>query len=400
MVAPSRLTVPARLSVPTRLEPGVLRACLEPAAQAVAAGLLPCAVVGIADSQGVLGLEVLAGPGTPRLRGESIFFLASVTKPIVATALMRLVDAGSVDLDAAVQSYVSAFRGAGKERVTVRHVLTHTAGIADLDPDLLRRQRPSADRMLALVCSSDLRFEPGTRYEYCSASFFLLAEIMARVTGLPFPAALGRLVLDPAGMADTSFDPRYARSRIVTVEGVPLRNFIVRELTLRFLARATLPGGGLFGTAADLLSFGGALLRSFSSSEGFLSGSAATEMTTEQTTGILEISADGATRDPRYALGWGKPRPDGSIPSVVPIMEADLEGDGPVPWVPASPSAFTHGGATGTRLWVDPERDLVFVFLTNLWGASDGPMFDCLARVYRSLGDQRSMGATRARWAR
>ncbi|CAN5720248.1 serine hydrolase domain-containing protein [soil metagenome] len=369
-----------------------MRACLAPAAQAVAAGTLPCSVIGIADSSGVLGIEVLPGPRTPRLHGESIFFLASVTKPIVATAVMRLVDAGAVDLDAPVQSYVPAFKGEGKSRVSVRHVLSHTAGIADLDPDLLRRQRPSAPRMLGLVCTSDLRFEPGTRYEYCSASFFLLAEILARATGLPFPAALRRLVLDPVGMTDISFDPRYARSRIVTVEGVPLRNFIVRELTLRFLARATLPGGGTFGTAADLLAFGRALLRSFGSRDGLLSDDAVTEMTTEQTAGIVEIGPDGARRDPKYALGWGKPRPDGTLPSVVPTVAVDPEGDGPIPWVPASARAFTHGGATGTRIWVDPERDLVFVFLTNLWGASDAPMFDCLAQVYRELPDQRSRG--------
>ncbi|MDQ3406905.1 MAG: beta-lactamase family protein, partial [Chloroflexota bacterium] len=55
--------------------------------------------------------------------------------------------------------------------------------------------------------------------------------------------------------------------------------------------------------------------------------------------------------------------------------------------VPASPRAFTHGGATGTRLWVDPDRDLVFVFLTNLWGASDAAMFESLAGIYGVLDE-------------
>jgi CubicO group peptidase (beta-lactamase class C family) len=259
-------------------------------------------------------------------------------------------------------------------------VLTHTSGIPDQDADVLRRERPTAARMLEIVCEAPLRFEPGSRYEYCSSSFYLLAEAMARQVGRPFPEALRELVLDPAGMVDTSFDPRHGRRRIVPVEGVPLGNRLVRELVLRFLARATLPGGGLWGTASDILRFGRMLLPVVTATgAGLLSQQAVDEMTREQTAGICEISAEGVERDPRYALGWGKAHPEGALPSVVAGT-----GGGPVT-VPASAGTFTHGGATGTRLWVDPDRDLVFVFLTNLWGADDRPMFATLAEVYRAF---------------
>jgi CubicO group peptidase (beta-lactamase class C family) len=101
-------------------------------------------------------------------------------------------------------------------------------------------------------------------------------------------------------------------------------------------------------------------------------------MTREHTSGIPEVQEDGSIREPRYALGWGKPNPDGTIPSVLgtPIASAVR--------VPASPSTFTHGGASGTRLWIDPDRGLVYVFLTNQWSASDEPMFATLAEVYRA----------------
>lgn len=415
-----------------RTDPDRLRACLSPAERAVAEGVIPSAVVTVADSSGTILTEMFPGRSTARLREDSIFFLASLTKPVVATAVMRLVDRDLVDLHAPIHQLVPAFRGPGKELVTAWHVLTHTAGIQDVHPDVLRQQRPSSARLLEMVCQAPLRFKPGSRYEYCSSSYHLLAELLTQCTGRPFPQALHELVMEPAGMVDTSFDPRHDRSRILPVDGVPMRNRFVRELVLRYLARTALPGGGLWGTADDLARFGRALLPTvIADGRGLLSAASVMEMTREQTAGIEEISADGARRDPRYALGWGKPRVDGSAPSVVgglaPALGASASGetpasggqitadggpsasggpvteDGQIPslamaatgggydappasaTVPASPATFTHGGATGTRLWVDPERDLVFVFLTNLWGASDDAMFEALAGIYRVL---------------
>ena len=384
-----------------RADPRRIRACLEPAAEAVRAGVIPSAVVAVADSTGTLSIDIFPGPTTQRLRADSIFFLASLTKPVVATAVMRLVERGLVDLQVPIAQYVPSFQGPSKERVTTWHVLTHTAGVQDIHPDVLRNQRPSSVRLLEMICQAPLRFEPGSRYEYCSASFLLLAELLVRFTGRPFPQALDTLVIDPAGMVDTSFDPRHDRSRILPVDGVPMRNRLIRELVLRYLARAALPGGGLWGTAEDLARFGGSLLPgAVADGRGLLSAASVAEMTREQTEGIQEVSADGTRRDPRYALGWGKPRLDGAAPSVVgglaPALGASAMTDmgtlyesgaalPTMPTVPASARAFTHGGATGTRLWVDPDRDLVFVFLTNLWGASDEAMFESLAGVYQVL---------------
>jgi CubicO group peptidase (beta-lactamase class C family) len=103
-------------------------------------------------------------------------------------------------------------------------------------------------------------------------------------------------------------------------------------------------------------------------------------MTREQTKGIVEVREDGTRRDPRYALGWGKPHPAGLAPSVV--DESSAPDGGELVRVPASPSTFTHGGASGTRLWIDPDRELVFVFLTNQWKVSDQAMFSVLREVY------------------
>ena len=356
-----------------------LSAAWECAAAAVRDGAVPSAVMGVADASGTLEVRAFPGPAEPALTTDSLFFLASVTKPIVATAVMQLVDEGRLDLHAPILRVVPEFQGPGKEAVTAWHVLTHTSGVPDVDQAVLRRSRPSAAQMLQRVCREPLSFEPGSRYSYASDSFYLLAAAITRLTGMPFPEALRRRVLAPVGAFDVSFDPRAKRSQMVLVHGIPLGNRLVRELILRFLARATLPGGGLWGNAEDLLRFGRAMLP-LESGAGprLLSQAGIGEMTREQTSGIVEISADGTERVPHYALGWGKPNPNGTAPSVL-----GTPPDTAVR-VPASVSSFTHGGAAGTRLWIDPDRELVFVFLTNQWGVSDAAMFSSLAEVYKA----------------
>jgi CubicO group peptidase (beta-lactamase class C family) len=382
VIAPSTETTAAlaatAIRIPKRHSPD-LTAAWESVAAAVRDGAVPSAVMGVADASGTLEVRAFPGPAEPTLTTDSLFFLASVTKPIVATAVMQLVDEGRLDLHAPISRVVPEFQGPGKEAVTAWHVLTHTSGVPDVDQTALRRSRPSAAQMLQRVCREPLSFEPGSRYSYASDSFYLLAGAITRITGMPFPEALRRRVLAPVSAFDISFDPRRQRSRIVLVHGIPLGNRIVRELILRFLARATLPGGGLWGNAEDLLRFGRAMLP-LESGAGprLLSQAAIDEMTREQTAGIIETSDDGAVRVPHYALGWGKPNPEGTAPSVL-----GTPPDSPVR-VPASPSSFTHGGAAGTRLWIDPDRELVFVFLTNQWGISDASMFATLGEVYEA----------------
>ncbi len=358
-----------------------LSAAYEQARRIVADGLVPTAVMAVSDASGELGAIAVPGPRDQNVRRDSLYFLASVTKPIVATAVMQLVDEGRLELHDPISKYVPEFSGDGRDAVTVWHVLTHTSGLPDMDMMLYLKKRLTADQALARVCAETPSFEPGSRYRYASDSFYLLAAAISRLTGLPFAEALRRRVLAPVGAEDIRFDPRALRSRIVRVHGVGVDNRLVQEVVLRFLARATLPGGGLWGSASDLLRFGRSLLpRGSGLAPRILSQAAIDEMTREQTKGIFDVREDGTPRDPRYALGWGKPHPAGLAPSV--IDDSSAPDGGEVVRVPASPSTFTHGGASGTRLWIDPERELVFVFLTNHWGVSDQAMFSVLREVY------------------
>jgi CubicO group peptidase (beta-lactamase class C family) len=340
----------------------------------VADGTLPSAVLGVSDTRATRIIHAVRGPRDRRIEPDSVFFLASVTKPIVATAVLQLVDEGRLDIHRPVGELVPAFRGGRRDLVTPWHVLTHTSGIPDLDLDRLRRSRPSYRALLARVIASEPAFEPGSRYAYASDGFYLLAEILRVLTGMGFQDALRTRVLAPLGMDDTRFDVRPVLGRAVDVHGVGPANPITRRLITRFLAAATLPGGGLFGTAEDLLRFGRAMLPrdpGAPDAPRVLSADAIELMTREHTAGVPELLEDGTTREPHYALGWHKPRP-------APAGQVTLAGVA----LPATTAAFTHGGISGTRLWVDPERGLVAVVLSNRWAIDQESIARIVATVY------------------
>lgn len=331
----------------------------------MAAGTLPCVVFGVVDAAGRSSRGVACGPGRS-VDERSIFFLASITKGIVATAFMQFVDEGRLDLHTPLVRYLPELDGHGREAVTAWHVLTHTSGLPDISLEALRRERPGYQRSLEIVLAGRPAWQPGTRYEYNSSAWLLLSETMARLSQLTFPEALTRRLTRPLGMADTSFDPRGQRDRIVTVRGSRLDNRLVQELLLRFLSRAQLPGGGLFGTLEDLLRLGRALLPCGPGDSGprVLSQRSIDEMGRQQTRGMTTRGPDGAEQEVRQGLGWRKPQAG---------------------W-PGSDSAFTHGGISGGRLWIDPQAGFAFAFLTNLWQAPIEPAIEVLGDIYRSRG--------------
>jgi CubicO group peptidase (beta-lactamase class C family) len=351
-----------------RREPGpVFDGARRAAAAAVREGLLPCAAFGVTDVHATLVTHAVSG--RDRVIDErTIFFLASVTKPIVASAIMRYVDERRLDLQRPLASYLPG-AGEGLAGVTAWHVLTHTSGIPDASIEGLIRERPTYERMLRTMLAAAPDFPPGSRFRYASAPWMLLAAVMAGLSGMPFDRALQQRITGPLGMSDTRFDPRHARRRVATLHGLRIRNRLVGEVLMRFMARAMLPGGGLFGTVADLLAFGRALLATGATgaaggaSPRLMSRASLEEMTREQTDGLEEQLDDGSRRPARWALGWAKPRPG---------------------W-PGGPGVYTHGGAAGGRLWVDPEYGFAFVFLTNLWGGPDEPAFRVLDEVYRAV---------------
>ena len=354
-----------------RLDPARLDDVFMRLGERVVSGHVPAAALAVGDARGPLRKEVFVGEaghsGGGRMDAESIFFLASVTKPIFATAFMQLVEEGLVALHEPISRHLPEFTGGGRERVTAFHLLTHTSGVQDVLPELIRRTRPSGPRLTRLTIEAPLRHEPGTRWEYCSTSFYLLAEMARRLTGLAAEPLLRERLFEPLGMADTTFDPRRARRPIVPVQGIGADNRLKRFLLLRYVASIAHPGGGLFGTLDDLLHFGAALLRPAQADGRWLPIAPKTFrlMAQDHVRGLPGVAYD-EERPMHHGLAWSKP-----------TLNKD---------VPGGPGVVDHGGATGTRLWIDPDAELVFVYFTSRWDPDRGPELEALRGTYAALG--------------
>lgn len=366
--APEPTLAPPRL--PRRRTPDLARIG-EPARAAIDAGTLPSVVIGVSDAWGTLHLQALPGPAD-RPRTSSLFYLASITKTVTATAVMQLVDEARLDLDAPLVRLLPELAAGSRAAITARHVLTHSSGLTDMPAERIAKDRPGWERILALTVAQEPRWTPGSRFDYVTDPFALLGEAIARRTGMPYPDAVATRLLGPLGMAESGFDARSDRSRLMPVHGLPMRNPLAREVMLRFAARSSMPGAGLFSTAEDLLRYGRALLpRRGQDGPRILSQARIDEMLTEQTAAIPDVRADGTVHMAHYALGWGK-RLGGS---------GDAAEDADTADTPASPRAATHGGASGTRLVIDPDRELVFVFLSHTWFGDEQPAWRTWRRV-------------------
>ena len=173
-----------------------------------------------------------ADPITPR----SLFHMASVTKPFVATAIMQLVERGKVDLDAPLVTYLPYFRvkDSASVRITVRQMLTHTSGMRDVTD--YRWDHPEYDdgaleRYVRALADSTLLWPPGTRFRYSNIAFEVLADVIAKVSGTPFESYVRREILAPAGMRASTLMKPEADTSLLTSPHVQRSagNWVVAE---------------------------------------------------------------------------------------------------------------------------------------------------------------------------
>ena len=144
--------------------------------------------------------------GYGRAQPQSVFLLASITKPMTAAAVLILADRGELRLTDPVSRFLPEFRGEGRERILIRHLLTHTSGLPDMLPEneaLRQRHAPLRDFVQGAL-RTPLLFAPGTRFHYQSMGILLAAEIVERLVRRPFRDFLREQVFRPLGMRDTS----------------------------------------------------------------------------------------------------------------------------------------------------------------------------------------------------
>jgi CubicO group peptidase (beta-lactamase class C family) len=282
----------------------------------------------------VYGAGKLALDDPTRPNGHTIYDLASLTKVVATTTLaLQAVEEGKLDLDQPVSRYLPAFRGPGKERVTVRHLLTHSSGLRADSP--LWRLTPDADSALGFVNALPLDTAPGVRMVYSDMGAIVLGEVVERVLGGRLDRLVEQRITRPLRMGSTGFRPREIERVAATENDTVWRKRIVRG-EVHDEKAAWLHGvaghAGLFGSALDLLGFGEWLLSRVQGGSGL-----AREFVRRQ-----EV-VPGSSR----ALGWDTPSPGSSAGTRL------------------GPGSWGHTGFTGTSMWTDPERGLVIVLLSN-----------------------------------
>ncbi len=340
-------------------------------AEAIGQRVFPGAVVAVGAGGTVAKMQSYgrhtyaldAPPVTP----SSVFDLASLTKVVATTlAAMKLYDEGRLDLDAPVARYLPAFGQNGKERVTVRHLLSHSAGQRVFHPFHTEGFR-DREAVLDFIWADTLRYAPGTATRYSDFDLIVLGEVVEAITGRRLDAYLRETFYLPLGMADTGFRP------VGTVDPRALpteRDRTFRRRTLQGEVHdetASLLGGvaghaGLFSTAPDLARLA-RLLTSGGEAYGHRFFSPATIDT-------FTTRARPAGEFPA-ALGWIATRP---------ASEGYSSGGKRL-----GPRAFGHTGFTGTSLWIDPRTGLWVILLTNRTWPTRGE--SAIARVRAEVAD-------------
>jgi CubicO group peptidase (beta-lactamase class C family) len=308
---------------------------------AVSVGAAPGAVLAVTHQ----GARFVHGTGQlgadqPQLPGATtIYDLASLTKVVgLTTAVMLAVTDGKLDLDAPVQRYVPRFTGSGKDQVTVRMVLTHVSGLPAWRP--LFREVAGRREAFALVDSTPLEYAPGSREVYSDLGAILLTETIESVYQERLDSLLERRVFRPLGMTSTGYLPPAGwHPRIAPTELDPWRGRVLRG-EVHDENAAIMDGvsghAGLFGSAEDVLRFAEWLLEQ-ADEKPLLPRSIVHEFTRRQNL------IPGSSR----ALGWDTPSPGNSAGTSL------------------SPRSFGHTGFTGTSLWIDPDRHVAIVLLSN-----------------------------------
>ena len=269
---------------------------------------------------------------------DTIFDLASLTKVVATTpAVMLLVEDGRIRLSDPVATFIPEFGRYGKARITVRDLLTHMSG---LRPDVdLADAWEGRDTAIRLAAEETPLAPPGGRFIYSDINFFLLAEIVSRVSRQPFETFVRTRILTPLGMRDTMFTPPAARAgRIAPTEpGTPRGT--VHDPTARRMGGVA-GHAGLFGTAADLAVFCRMLLGGGAAGPArVLAPLTVARMTSPATpAGEANVRGFGWDLDSSYSANRGELLPLGS---------------------------FGHTGFTGTSLWIDPATQVFVVFLSS-----------------------------------
>ncbi len=304
---------------------------------------------------------------------DSLFRIASMTKPITALGIMILAEDGKLKLDDPVEKHLPEFRGQmlvtkrdkdsetlkkpGRP-ITLRDLLTHTSGLPNFPPglgDLYSKRNFTLTEATLVMSQRPLDFEPGSKWAYCNSGIDTLGRVIEVAAGMSYESFLAKRIFEPLNMKDTIFYPRTNQEdRIVKLYGVKDGKLVHAGnaiLGSASGAKHPIPAGGLYSTGGDLAKVYQMMLQRGKLGETrILREESVAEMTKVQT-GDLKC---GFTSGTGFGLGWAVVKKPEGVTSMM------------------SPGAYGHGGAFGTQGWIDPPKDLFIVLLIQRVGLSNG----------------------------
>jgi CubicO group peptidase (beta-lactamase class C family) len=334
--------------------------------QMIAKNEIAGAVTAVVKKNKVLHLEstgfadiAAKRPMTP----DTLFWIASMTKPITGVAILMLQDDGKLKVSDPVAKYLPEFANlktpSGKPaNLTITQILTHTSGLGEASGAAAQQAKTLAD-LVPIWLAAPMKYEPGEKWQYTQSGINAAARIVEVVSGMSFDAFLQKRLFGPLGMKHTTFYLDAAqRTQLVTaysknkdtgaLEPVPPRpEFGPRD-------RPPQGNGGLYSTAPDYARFCQMLLNGGKlGSRRYLSAAAIKFLSTPQTgelpTGFFQNDTFG-----KHGMnyGWGI----GTC-----VLRAPHEGVAAM----LSPGTYGHGGAWGTQAWIDPVKGVAYVLMVQ-----------------------------------
>jgi len=352
-------------------------------------GQIAGAVTVVGRHDGILSYEAVGHSDLATKRPmtrDTVFRIASMTKPVTALGIMILVDEGKLAVEDEVEKHLPEFRGQmllarrtpelvtlkrPSRKITIRDLLTHTSGLPGGFPpglaDIYARRNHTLAEVVMAVSQRPLNFEPGSKWSYCNAGMDVLGRVIEVASGQRYEEFLKERIFDPLGMKDTAFYPSAEQlGRRAQTYGIKQGKLVAVPDTIIGPTRGAvypIPAGGLHSTGADLARLYGMMLcRGSYQGKRILSEKAVKTMTSLQT-GELPC---GFVDSMGFGLGWGVVRQPTGVTAML------------------SPGTYGHGGAFGTQGWIDPKRDLYMVLLIQRVGLRNGDASD-MRRVLQEV---------------
>ena len=294
-----------------------------------------------------------------KIYSNSMFPIASVTKPLTATLAMKMVEMGNFSLDTPVAEYISEFGQKGKNSITPRHLLTHTSGLSDSLVAQNGKPKPTCfDEVINRICEQPLMFQPGTDFSYSTPAFEVLVTLIQKTSGIEWEQLSNELLFKPMAMTNSHFNTPKAPID----QAIPLFNRAMEidlsphdsGLELHHHFKFNMGGGNGISNPRDIAAFCQMMLNQGSyNNVQILSPVTVSRMTEPQFQWWDSGSKLNLQEKPDFVsqgLGW-------MVRNKSHYRGSDL----------MSSKAFFHGGAYGMRAIVDPEYDLITIFLTSAY---------------------------------